>query len=65
MSLITADTIAFETLCPYCNTDAEICDASCSALEIDDRMKRKYCASEDYDDCPIFLIKNLKRKSQR
>jgi hypothetical protein len=63
MSLMTA--IKMDTICPYCNTEADICNASCSALEIDDRMKMKYCANEDYDDCPIFLVKNLIRKSQR
>lgn len=62
MSLMTANTIMMETLCPYCNADAEICDASCSALEIDERMKMKYCANEDYDDCPIFLVKKLQRR---
>jgi len=46
-------------MCPHCNTEAEICNASCSALEIDDRMKIKYCANEDYDDCPIFLVKKI------
>lgn len=51
-----------ETMCPYCNTEAEICDASCSALEIDERMKTKYCTNEDYDDCPIFLVKNLQMR---
>lgn len=50
------------TMCPYCNTEAEICNASCSVLEIDERMKMKYCANEDYDDCPIFLVKKLQRR---
>jgi hypothetical protein len=62
---MTANAIAFEIMCPYCDTGAEICNASCSALEIDDRMKMKYCANEDYDDCPIFIVKNLIRKSPR
>jgi len=59
MALIQED----KTMCPYCNTEADICNASCSSLEIDDRMKMKYCANEDYDDCPIFLVKNLIRKN--
>lgn len=49
-------------ICPHCNTGTGICDASCSALEIDDRMKMKYCANEDYDACPIFLVKKLQRR---
>ncbi|MEW6739625.1 MAG: hypothetical protein AB1325_06920 [Nitrospirota bacterium] len=56
MALIQED----KTMCPYCNTEAEICNASCSALEIDDRMRIKYCTNEDYDDCPIFLVKKLR-----
>jgi hypothetical protein len=51
-----------KTICPHCDTEAEICNASCSALEIDERMKMKYCANEDYDDCPIFLVKQLQRR---
>ncbi len=62
MSLMTDNAIAFEIMCPHCNTETEICDASCSALEIDDMMKMKYCANEDYDDCPIFLVKKLQRR---
>lgn len=62
MSFMTANAIAFEIMCPYCNTDTKICDASCSALEIDDMIKMKYCASEDYDECPIFLVKKLQRR---
>jgi hypothetical protein len=49
-------------VCPYCDTEAEICNASCSALEVDERMRIKYCANEDYDDCPIFLVKKLQRR---
>lgn len=62
MSLMTACVVVPETICPYCDTEAEICNASCSALEIDDRMKMKYCTNEDYDDCPIFLVKKLQKR---
>jgi len=58
MNVMTAS----EIFCPYCNNETEICDASCSSMWIDDRMKTKYCANEDYDDCPIFLVKNLLRR---
>ncbi len=60
MSFMTANTQVLEALCPYCNTEAEICNASCSSMWIDNRTKTKYCANEDYDDCPIFLVKNLR-----
>lgn len=62
MSLMTAYAITLDAMCPYCNTESEICDASCSSMEIDDRMRMKYCANEDYDDCPIFLVKSLLKR---
>jgi hypothetical protein len=55
-------TLALETMCPYCNKETEICDASCSSLEIDEDIMTKYCANEDYDDCPIFLVKKMTRR---
>lgn len=58
MSVMTA----LEIFCPYCDSETEVCDASCSSIAIDDGMKTKYCANEDYDDCPIFLVKNLLRR---
>ncbi len=48
--------------CPYDDIDTDICTASCSSMSIDERMRMKYCANEDYDDCPIFLVKNLTRR---
>jgi hypothetical protein len=62
MSLMTTDIATFEAVCPYCNMETEICDASCSSLEVDERMRMKYCANEDYDDCPIFLVKKLLKR---
>jgi len=56
MSLMTASELA---LCPYCDEGTGICTASCSAMLVDGRMKMKYCGNEDYDDCPIFLVKQL------
>ena len=43
-----------KNICPYCNSEADICIASSFSLEIDSRMRIKYCANEDFDDCPIF-----------
>lgn len=48
-----------EVICPYKGID--ICMASISSMFIDDYKKANYCCNEDYDDCPIFLSKILRR----
>lgn len=51
-----------EPMCPYCYTAADICMASISSLLTDTRRRESYCDSESYDNCPIFLAKNLRRR---
>lgn len=46
-------------LCPYGDCRTAVCTASCFAMNIDGRTRSKYCDSDDYDDCPIFLVKGL------
>lgn len=48
-----------EAICPY--KDIEICMASISLMFIDNYKKKNYCCTEDYDDCPLFLSKILRR----
>ncbi len=48
-----------EVVCPYKSIDT--CAASFSSMFIDDYRKANYCCNEDYDDCPIFLSKILRR----
>lgn len=62
MSLMTAGDLVLEYLCPYCDNETGICTASCSSMLIDNRMRMKYCGNEDYDDCPMFLVKQLTRR---
>lgn len=62
MSLMTVNITNSKDICPYCDMETEICIASCSALEIDEKLRVKYCTNEDYDDCPIFLVKKLQRR---
>jgi hypothetical protein len=59
MSYILSNTTISDIMCPYCDMGVDICTASCSSMEIDNRMRMKYCANENYDDCPIFLVKNM------
>ena len=48
--------------CSYYDAGTTVCTASCSSMLVDDRTKAKYCANEDYDDCPIFLVKRIVKK---
>lgn len=53
----------YESMCPYYNNTntANICMASISSLLTDLRRREIYCDSENYDNCPIFLAKCLRR----
>ena len=48
-----------EAACPYNGID--VCMASFSAMVIDNYQREKCCGTEDFDDCPIFLSKVLRR----
>jgi hypothetical protein len=45
--------------CPY--NKCSVCAASFSNLRIDPLKNQNFCSSENYDDCPIFLAKILRR----
>ncbi len=51
-------------LCPYGDILADVCRASVSSMKLGLTGSLKSCTSEDYDGCPIFLAKLL-RKVQR
>ena len=48
--------------CPFYGLHTDICTASCSTMLVDERTRGKYCGNEDFDDCPIFLVKTMVRK---
>ncbi len=48
-----------EIICPYKGID--ICMASISLMFIDSYKKKNYCCTEDFDNCPLFLSKILRR----
>jgi len=50
-----------ELQCPYLDM-SDGCNAALSALLPSQRMRRNLCANEDYDNCPIFLAKILRRR---
>ncbi|MFN3478900.1 MAG: hypothetical protein ACK415_00810 [Thermodesulfovibrionales bacterium] len=45
--------------CPY-HERSGICSASLSCLMVS-RYESAFCDSEDYDNCPLFLSKVLRR----
>ena len=50
-----------ELRCPYLDA-SEGCNASLSSLLPSVRMRSTLCHNEDYDNCPIFLAKILRRR---
>ena len=53
--------VVFEA-CPYGDIETNICMASLSAMVIGPGKRRDYCSNDNYDNCPIFLAKNLRRR---
>jgi len=49
----------FETACPY--NGYTVCKASFSSMKIDSYIRAKCCDTENFDNCPIFLAKVLRR----
>lgn len=48
--------------CPFSETETNICLASLSAMVIGPGNRREYCSNDNYDNCPIFLAKSLRRR---
>ncbi len=46
--------------CPYSGA-SDICSASLSSLSPSASVRSAFCDSEDYDYCPLFLAKVLRR----
>lgn len=53
---------AHDELCPYIAPQSIFCSASVMAMAADNRRKARYCGSEDYDHCPLFLAKQLRKR---
>jgi hypothetical protein len=47
--------------CPFGNPETSICSASLSSMFIEVRRRQTYCKGDDYDSCPIFLARMLRR----
>lgn len=49
----------FDRTCPY--NGINVCMASFSSRLIDNQKKANYCNTDNYDNCPIFLSKVLRK----
>lgn len=47
--------------CPYFSSKIGICLASLFLMALDKTKSEGVCASEDWDNCPIFLSKTLRK----
>jgi len=48
--------------CLYGGPDKDRCSASLSLMAIGANTRQTYCSNENYDNCPIFLSKILRRR---
>lgn len=48
--------------CPFGETETNICLASLSGMIIGPDNRREYCSNDNYDNCPVFLAKMLRRR---
>jgi hypothetical protein len=48
-----------ETVCPY--NGINVCMASFSSMAIDNQKRDNCCGTDNYDNCPIFLSKVLRK----
>jgi len=48
--------------CPYQHSNNNNCAASISAMALSIGKKEKFCRTENYDNCPVFLSKVLRRR---
>jgi hypothetical protein len=49
----------YEMACPY--NGIHTCMASLSSMLIDEEKRADCCGTENYDNCPIFLSKILRK----
>jgi hypothetical protein len=47
--------------CPYENSETSICSASLSSMFIGSHCRKAYCSGDNYDSCPIFLARMLRK----
>lgn len=53
--------IGSDEMCPFCSGDA-VCQASLSMLQVAAATRLRFCATDDYDACPFYLSKMIRRR---
>jgi hypothetical protein len=48
--------------CPFSDAETHICAASLSSMIVGTNNRKEYCRNENYDNCPIFLAKIMRKK---
>ncbi len=48
--------------CPFNAALSGTCMASLSSITIDPVLRQGYCENENYDNCPMFLSKIMRKK---
>jgi hypothetical protein len=49
-----------ELMCPYCDTDTDVCGASLTSIRLEKSVRSNRCNTESHDNCAIFLAKSLR-----
>jgi|OpeIllAssembly_1097287.scaffolds.fasta_scaffold100915_3 hypothetical protein len=52
----------YQSNCPYECTATDTCAASLSSMTISSGSKQLYCSNDNYDNCPVFLAKMLRKR---
>ena len=47
--------------CPYGPTINDFCSVSVMAVNVTNYLKNNYCSSDDFDRCPFFLARVLRK----
>jgi hypothetical protein len=51
-----------DLICPFSDRATNICAASFSSMIVGPRNRKEYCFSDDYDNCPMFLAKMMRKR---
>lgn len=62
LQLATYRSSAALDVCPYSETESNICMASLSSMIIGPDNRMNYCATDNYDNCPVFLARILRKR---
>ncbi len=64
MNQIAMNITEEKEVCPYCDDNADTCNASVTSLKLGALLRLNRCNSENYDNCSLFLAKCLRSGRQ-